>query len=534
MGYFDNLQRPSAGGNFTPEALAERVGQVNEWMLLHPATTAMMFAHDYLANLNPAAYVLAEKVVDKKHTGNDATERLAAALDEWGKRAWKELGFAGLLDVATESGNAGHKDAATEATLAKAAGIGKENVEMFPLDSKAADFLSTTGSKGRKLAGELREKAGKRWTKPDADLWRNWRGPAAPFWLGLATALWQDKVKPQLEREHGQYQAVTRPIFHGLMSTTSHKSELTETMEGGHGISLGKNIVATMPGNHIETLIRSRNIRQAVATGKAIKGILGEAVKSLQSLDAQRLLRFIILRSFQLWQQKGELDIGGESERIIIPGGYEQLASWTGSKGGKGQKNIKAALDALELIKIQYGGGNTVWLVQTDKMAPAPGRPASLDIAVNWPLLPVGMSKLKDNDALGVPIPAPNVMPPFVTKRNNDRAKEAQLHLRVMAHAAEHSPELAERGGIESLNDSRTWSALLDASGIPSKYIDAIREAYFPPAGGLFPVLEATPSGLVYLADSRANDFLVEQGQRRITGSKGGKKSARNRKPKAP
>jgi hypothetical protein len=77
------------------------------------------------------------------------------------------------------------------------------------------------------------------------------------------------------------------------------------------------------------------------------------------------------------------------------------------------------------------------------------------------------------------------------------------------------------------------WRNLLDESGIASKYTDAIREAYFAPVGGLFPVLKLAPNGLICLADSRANDFLVEQGQRRLIQHKRGKAMARKKKPKA-
>ena len=527
-----------------------------QWRRKHPASS-LLWNLSRPEDTDPggrhtraARAVLEEEKKDRAWLSDDHVDRLAREIHNHERKAWVALGLDKLEELVQEEldrqaqaeGFDNWQDASKkydlrskdyEGLCQKAAGIDAQDQTMFPLDRLAADFLEGLGKEGRGTAAEVRDASKKRWTQrgqEDVDLWRQWRTPdngVLIFRWNLARAVWHDLVKPLLERERGTYPAVSRPVAVSLIGTTSRQAKIVE-YNGDYRINLGSNTFAHLPGETIREQWRQK-CGTACATDTAVRHLLDGYAATLSSIYAHSAVRWLIWRGYRLWQGLLDGELTRETERIELVGGYQELAKLVGARGAKGAHGVQMALEALEACRFAVPNYPSLWLIAVEREQSTRGQQSRLVVTVNWPLLPIGLSKLTGSDSLGVPIPPPDRLPMSVLNRQ-DKAREAELHLRVMEHCADRSHKLVKEGCFRSLDQPKSWDDLLDASKIARKYRNAIMAAYYAPTGGLWPVLKKTSHGPI-LADPMAHDFLVEQGKRRLARSQAGKAGARKRKP---
>jgi len=254
-------------------------------------------------------------------------------------------------------------------------------------------------------------------------------------------------------------------------------------------------------------------------------------VRAAQTLQGQRLLRYLVRAgSTALANAVAGGARGAEKVVLTIEGGFDNLRALVGARGTtKAFKQLREALAALSFLKVASDNHSlaSAWLLQTDEWRQATGRPARLEVTLNWPLLPIGATKLQGHGRLLVPMPARE--PPLVG-RERDYGAQANMHLRMMMLFSERSPELAESGGLVLTQSD--WRRMADESKVPRVGLSDIQSAWFKGGGALGlipPVLKAVDGSRATLFDDRARELLEGQGKIRAGQAR---RSKRRRKPK--
>jgi len=449
-----------------------------------------------------------------------------------------------------------------EARLCVAAGTEAPDGEMLALSVKAADFLAGIGRDGAKQAEEMRTAARKQWAawceyrkknNPASwfDAWRNdpegcpdllrpyrLKGqaelvayiegrssdfPECKYLLALALAVWLDVVKPRIETERRRVPALATPVITSLVTIATPGAVRAE---GLRLVTRSGKALAAADGEQVEAAARRLRHKAPALVDAVLAEVLTDCVRAVQTLHGQRLLRYLV-RAGAGALVSGELagNIGAEKVVLAIEGGFDKLRSEVGAATHKAIPKLREALAALEILSVASDNHAlaSAWLLASDEWRAAPGKPARLEITLNWPLLPIGGAKLQGHGRLLVPVPE---TVPALVGREREHGAQANMHLRMMMLFSERSPELAEKGGLV-LTDS-DWEALRKESGVPSGLLADVQSAWYKGGGLLIPpVLRAVDDKRTTLHDDKARELLMEQGKIRTANSKrakGGRK----------
>ena len=455
---------------------------------------------------------VAIQIVPREEETTDAVDRLARELLTRTRAAAEGLGIAAWAQAVTPDSPEGpHLSLAGLEDLARehaGADESKPKGGLLPLTARAAAILYNIGPEGRRQAERLREAARRRWAgraEDPAGIWQPWsHGKHGPirFWLLLARATWVDVV----QAEDRYAPALATPVLHALAKLTRPG---TAEVRGLHVTDpKGRAVWNADPGK-VETLALARRGGPNV-TDAVLSEVLRDTARALQSLAGQRLLRYLV--------REGARTLGTRERdevRLRVEGGYDRLVKVTGGKKPAMGAQLRDALAALEVLRISSPdhGLAAAWLLAFDEWTPRPGRPAVVEVLLNWPLLPTGAAKLRAESRLLVP-----VLPlPALVGRPRGHAAQGTMHLRMMLHFSERSRELVEQGGL--VLHERDWHKLADESGVPAALVSKVRDAYHKGQDLLPPVLRPVDAGrdLVTLHDDRARKLLEEQGAHRET-----------------
>ena len=214
-----------------------------------------------------------------------------------------------------------------------------------------------------------------------------------------------------------------------------------------------------------------------------------EIMAALRSLHLQRVLRWAVWESYAQ-----RFEHGNEAfHELHVEGGLEELAARIGASGQKAHTQIRDALEALSLLRIDAPRSEGQVLAWHHYKAKGQQR-SWLQIVLMGPLRP---DYLDDDDLPRerrklVPVPLPQMLPPFIG-RPNEQAAEASLQLLVMREFRQHARSLVKHGFIE-LADGQ-FRRLADEAGVPRALVGRIFDAYQTGNDDARPVLTRAGGG---------------------------------------
>ena len=385
---------------------------------------------------------------------------------------------------------------------------------MLAMDARFADYLDAMGDEGSRLAAIVRRKAQERWTAYQAGeldppgrllrLWLNLENePRAPWLVLLAHAVWQDEVRPALEREER-----FRPALQ-----IQHLEELGRALWAPD-----RTVVPARNGS--ELLIRDARAAQVarfpVANPRLLARLQAELLTAYRCVDFLRVFGAILARGHQ------ERARNPGRVRLTIPEGITGLYKLAHVGDFK---NVRRALEFGQCIILDLpsltAGGLWTWWVEREPRFGGPRSYLYVEPA-SWLLPPRVGQHL-------VPVLPPDREPglPSQHKLHGDALLVAQ---RLLAWMREQAAELALHGHVPL--DDAAWRALGRAVGVEGKPLDSIRGALLQgDSRGRPPLLKVPVPGRADLSDHYADirAFLIEGGRRTLTAREAGRKGARKR-----
>jgi hypothetical protein len=249
--------------------------------------------------------------------------------------------------------------------------------------------------------------------------------------------------------------------------------------------------------------------------------------KLLRGLPAQRLLRFVMHRAHELYDETGDL---GSATRITVDGGWRGLAEALGMRTGeKATKVAELTAKAMQAawVKTPRGEGG-LFLVHHEKRGPGRREEVSLTIHENGPLSPRFVAReLQGHSPKIVPVPLPSLMPPMVG-RPNEHGAIATLQLLTLRELRLKATELVEQGAV-AISRAR-WNELAKESGVPLPLVDELLTAWRTGDEDAPPFI-VTNGELVDLAPAYAKErrFIEDGGRLSLEGRRRGRRSQRKR-----
>jgi hypothetical protein len=471
-----------------------------------------------------------------------------------------------------------------EGQLCAAAGTDAPDGELLELDRLGAAYLASLGAEGKRRADKILEKSRERWTawkdykaawaaggwkerlpeivargahpplisvpppwdsawtvdpggRPGScpDLLHLWRDqtfifsggrnhfPPGRYFKHLAAAVWLDLVKPRLEREaRFSVPTLARPVARAVIGVLGPDTA-SYPAGGGQLVLESERIGGRVLGSaRVEAL--ARRFKLPLADTEAVRMVLDQKIKALRTPTGIRTFCHLVAVAHE------KMTIGQEPAPASweVAGGLAIAARQIGLGSKQDPDIMRDTLDALASILLPIAGdldtGHVPLINWT--YAPAWGRnPGFVRVDLYEPMAGGYLFKLqgKDRNLTPVPqLPPPN-SPVYVGDRST-RAAQAVFHLELNQYMAEHSGDIAKRGGVE-IRD-KNWQELADLAGLPRRLLADLIRAYL---GSLFPVLRCLDSGLYLPADKATADFLAEQGRRKEAQSERGKRGARTR-----
>lgn len=436
--------------------------------------------------------------------------------------------------------------------LSKVLGLEKATLEdaraplqeggMLWLDTRALKFLAKIGKAGKEAATLQQPRAKERWEtyaklgpcspnganpEPKASLWRLWADlseegaaleakglPPVRFALILADVLWQDEVKPRVERERRNPPGLARSFYQQIHGTLWKQWDGWEKKDETHiELKDGRNRTPA-------------NLPAALAARDA--AILFKAFDRLGSYTSHLLVDFFITRAHQqsLQNKSSPWD-------IVIEGGATQLAENIGQPNNTGRENVLQVLRLGQHLSISYRGREVggLWNFDDD-ITTARNRKAKLIVALAPILRPYsGLRSLPNDEQFIVPIVS---MPDFITGQRA-LAGQSLLVRQILMRMIEQRAELARGLGALLLPDE--IAQMSKAAHISQETGQKALELWQKSGDKTF--LEQVGPNRYELADTPtyrlAREFIREGGKRTLAGRAGGiaaAKAAQKPRPK--
>lgn len=380
---------------------------------------------------------------------------------------------------------------------------------VFPeeADLEYIALLEKIGPKGKSAAAKLRKAPPI--SQEEADTWAPWLPPSGGGFPArhtrLVIALWDDLVRPRLERAARNPPALAR-VVHAPVTALLSAPKVRE--EGGQmALDLG------LPAPCI--------VREVADLPSAARGI-----ELFKSIHAHRVLWHIVRAAHER-----AATTPGWSPHLEYEGGYGALAEACGIGGRDGAVKVRALVDlfsVLDLTLPNYQGG-----LLTRTFIEAKGqRRALLKLIPGTPLLPGYVHELqrvagtasiaarREQDLIPL-LPVPPVL-----GRANDAGPQATLQLLVVAHLRDHAPDLAEGRGAPLPLD--TWARLAAQAHVPRSLAPTLLPHWQEDHQDGPAVLKRVGRDRYTLGDAHApaRTFLEDGGRRSLDSSEAGRRSA--------
>lgn len=390
------------------------------------------------------------------------------------------------------------------------------------VDLAFSDFLERIGECGKEAASIIRKSAPKRHQKYKEssfssdyrqEAWSVWipneEFPSlfSPFLSILSNVVWNDKCKRNWDREKRNVPALTQGVVVKTIKPPLSKGSKIEVSDDMIICYSGSGeIIATVP-----------------CVDPKLVNLICKGMEAFSSLAGHKLLRWQVRKGFDNWAG------GVEDPRLIkTSGGYEGIANLIGcGNSKKSPAEVKALLHAQAYGQFNFpqgGAGNMIILREIEKHRN--GEPSKINIILGEMLLPNFTYQLPQGEKRRlVPI---TELPPLIGSKNT-HAAQAMLQLLILEEFANQSDILASKKCIQISIEK--WQELSFEAKLPQSSLNKVITGWTE--GDLFSKAFLQKQGDEYSLGEdyfQVTGFLEYQGQQRLAGAKGGRKSAESRK----
>lgn len=385
-------------------------------------------------------------------------------------------------------------------------------LRVFPeeADHEYIALLEKIGPKGKEIAAKLRKAPPL--SEEEADNWTPWLPPPEGGYPvrheWLLKALWEDRVRPRLERAAHKHPALPRLVHSPVTSLLS----APKVREEGGQMTLDLGLSAPCI------------IREVADLPSAARGI-----ELFKSIHAHRVLWHIVRVAHER-----AAAIPGWSPHLEYEGGYAALAEACGIGGRDGAVKVRELVELFSVLDLTLPGYQGGLLTRTFIEAKGQRR-AFLKIIPGTPLLPGYVFELQRVTGTASPTARreqdliPLLPVPPVLGRANDAGAQATLQLRVMAHLRDHAADLA--GGRGAPLPLDTWARLAAESHVPRSLTPKLLPHWQEDHQDGPAVLKRVDRDRYTLGDAHAaaRAFLEDGGRRSLDSSEAGRRSAAKR-----
>lgn len=386
------------------------------------------------------------------------------------------------------------------------------------IDNVFINFITEIGGKGKELA-KIIDRSSKRWNKEylvdrkAIGLFRLWIDLEMPHYFCrylklLAEILWVDRVHPLWNKQSKNVPALTKAVL-----ITTIKPPLSKNCK----IEISDQTKITCYSEDGKT------VAIVPCVDPKLVNLICKGLGAFSSLTGHKLFRWQVRTGFENWANQVE-----DVRLISTKGGYEGIANSIGYEGNKkAPTDIKAILHAQAHGKFQYplgGSGNMIILREMDHLKN--GEPTKINIILGEMLLPNFTHMLPPGEKRRlVPI---TELPPLIGSKNT-HAAQAMLQLLILEEFSNQSDALFQRSSIQIT--ACKWEELAKEAKLPKTSLLRVISGWIE--GDLFAKPFLDKQGNEYTlgaAYGNVISFLECQGEQRITGAKGGEKSAIKKK----
>lgn len=313
---------------------------------------------------------------------------------------------------------------------------------VFPeeADLEYIALVEQIGPEGRRLAANVR---GKPLSQEEADTWAPWLPPDASgtalrhSWL--VQVLWDDLVRPQLERAARNPLALVRPVFASPVFTPHIRPNIRETPDGQR----------VLPGL-VEGGLDCRIIPQTDA--RLLNRIMA-GLDKLGTLTGHRVLRWEIETGHRQFLD-GLTRPGVDFRKIEVEGGYSAIAEMIGVTSGNDVKAIREIIAAQDATIFDFpwahmGAGHDGRLLIREEIGAARGRKSRVNLILGTMLVPGYASDIKTPyvSAASRKLVPVTGLPPLVGSPEK-HGPQVSLSMLLMLYLRDRAAELHEQGMV--------------------------------------------------------------------------------------
>lgn len=325
-------------------------------------------------------------------------------------------------------------------------------------DREYAALLKRIGPKGKALATKMRrtprpdtEDAQALWStdpwearkREEAQGWAPWlppeEGGTPPRHARLVQALWEDIVRPQLERAARKPLSLIRPVFASQVFTPNIRPNIRETPDGQR----------FLPGL-VEGGLDCRIIPQTDA--RLLNRIMA-GLDKLGTLTGHRVIRWEIETGHRQFLD-GLTRPGVDFRKIEVEGGYSAIAELIGATSGNDVKAIREIIAAQDATIFDFpwahmGAGHDGRLLIREEIGAARGRKSRVNLILGTMLVPGYASGIKTPyvSAASRKLVPVTGLPPLIG-RPNEYGPQVSLSMLLVLYLRDHAAELHEQGMV--------------------------------------------------------------------------------------
>jgi len=391
-----------------------------------------------------------------------------------------------------------------------------EKNKIFLIDDKFLSYLKKIGKNSKDLATELKHNflehyaSFKKTGNYPLSFWFNLPAtPEQPIFFSyamicLAKAIWRDEVSRRAKLIVEGVPAIIKNDQEHIIDMVSHDKKIQQTDEQIQVFSRGR-LLGEIPIPMIP----------AGAIGAILNGI-----NKMNLVEGHRVLRYVTRTAFN------QAIAGHADHRIITRESFRVIASELGLKGERSIKDMITVFQAMAYFEFKRPSfsGNLIALKKF--MSAKTHRLDGVEITVGTMLLPYRASEDFKNGESKLMIPI--LSDPLLVGSNQYHAGQYLLQMLVMAEFVRQSVDFAKHGCIKI--PMETWQKMAQECGV-SSIIEKILDRWTRDDSDGPKFLEKIDKDFYTLGSSyqKEIDFLIRQGNYRITRSIGGKTSATKR-----
>jgi len=391
-----------------------------------------------------------------------------------------------------------------------------EDKQAFFVDTKYLEFLKKIGKESKTIADGLsilfdqHYASFKRTGQYPLSFWFNLTTtPEKPIffahaWISLAKAIWRDEVSRRASLIIAGVPTIIENDQKHIMDMVSHDKKIEQTDSQiqifSHGLLLGEIPIPMIPDGAISNILKG--------------------VDKMRLVEGHRVLRYVVRTAFN------QAINGSADPRVIRRESPRDIASELGLKGERSISGMMEVFQAMAYLNFKRPSFSGNLIALTRFKSAKTHRLDGVEITVGTNLLPYRACEDFKSGESNLMIPL--LSDPLLVGSNQYHAGQYLLQMLVMREFVKQSVDFAKYGHVKITQDS--WQKMAEECGvlpILKKILD--RWTQDGQDGPKF--LEENDNNFYALGPSyqREADFLIRQGNLRISQSNRGKAAATKR-----